>query len=208
MFPQLKQKFHDQFEPALIQEMEKVAVFSELPEGEIIIKPGQYIRSIPLLLKGSIKVLRPDGKGEMLFLYHLDEGNTCAATLSCCMGHSKSEIMAVTETPVELLMIPVAKMEEWSSKYKTWRNFIYNSYHQRMMELLESIDNIAFNNMEERLVRYLKARVEAISNNTIDVTHKEIAEDLHSNRVVISRLLKKLEADGKLILNRNFIEVL
>ncbi len=208
MFPQLKQIFGSQFEPALIEEMEKAAIFSELKEGEVIIKPGQYIRSIPLLLKGSIKIMRPDGNGEMLFLYHLEEGDTCAVTLSCCMGQSKSEIMAVTETPVELLNIPAAKMEEWSSRYKSWRNFIYSSYQERMMELLESIDNIAFNNMEERLERYLKARAEATSRKKIEVTHKEIAEDLHTSRVVISRLLKKLENNGKLSLNRSFIELL
>ncbi|MFL1894765.1 Crp/Fnr family transcriptional regulator [Aquimarina sp. 2-A2] len=200
--------YGNQFEPALIEEINQVATFMEVPEGQDLIRPGQYIKSMPLLLSGSIKIMRPDADGEELLLYHLEKGDTCAMTMTCCIGTTKSKIHAVSETSAKLLMIPIGKMEEWSRKYKTWRNFVFASYHARMMEMLESIDNIAFNNMDERLENYLNNKTELLNSKHIYTTHKEIAADLHTSRVVISRLLKKMEKDLKIKLHRSFIEVL
>lgn len=208
MIEELNKYYGYQFEPALIEEINRVATYLEVPEGKDLIKPGQYIKSMPLLLKGSIKVMRPDNDGEELLLYHLDEGDTCAMTMTCCVDNTKSEIHAVSETPSTLLMIPINKIEEWSSKYKTWRNYVFKSYHARMMELLESIDNIAFNNMDHRLENYLNNKVSILNSKHIYTTHKEIASDLHTSRVVISRLLKKMENNKKIKLHRSFIEVL
>ncbi len=208
MIQELKKHYGSQFEPALIEEIHQVASFMEVPEGEDLMKPGQYIKSMPLLLSGSIKILRPDNEGNELLLYHLEKGDTCAMTMTCCLGNTKSEIHAVTETPAKLLMIPIGKMEEWASKYKTWRNFVFASYHERMMELLESVDNIAFNKMDERLENYLQNRIEILNSKHIYTTHKEIAHDLNTSRVVISRLLKKMENNKKIKLHRSFIEVL
>ncbi|AUC79423.1 Crp/Fnr family transcriptional regulator [Nonlabens sp. MB-3u-79] len=208
MIQELKEYYGSQFELPLIEEINNVATFMEVPAGQDLMKPGQYIKSMPLLLSGSIKIMRPDKEGNELLLYHLERGNTCAMTMTCCVGNTKSEIHAVTETPVKLLMIPVAKMEEWSSKYKTWRNFVFASYHTRMMELLESIDNIAFNNMDERLENYLNDKIKILNSKHIYTTHKDIAADLNTSRVVISRLLKKMENIGKIELHRSFIEVL
>lgn len=208
MIQELNEYYGSQFELPLIEEINNVATFVEMPAGQDVMRPGQYIKSMPLLLSGSIKVMRPDDNGDELLLYHLERGNTCAMTMTCCMGNTKSEIHAVTETPVKLLMIPVSKMEEWSSKYKTWRNFVFASYHERMMELLESVDNIAFHNMDERLENYLRDKIKILNSKHIYTTHKEIAADLHTSRVVISRLLKKMENLGKIELHRSFIEVL
>ncbi|GAA0873404.1 Crp/Fnr family transcriptional regulator [Gangjinia marincola] len=204
---ELKQQFGKQFEPALIEEMNRVGTFMELDEGKDLIRPGQYIKSMPLLLSGSIKILRPDDDGEELLLYHLEKGDTCAMTLTYGLETTKSEIHAVTETPVKLLMIPLGKGEEWAGKYKSWRTFVFSSYHERMMEMLESIDNIAFNNMDERLQKFLESKIEVLHSKHIYMTHKEIAADLHTSRVVVSRLLKKMENDGKIKLHRSFIEV-
>ena len=208
MISELKAYYGNFFETNLIEEISSIAVFKQIKEDEDLIRPGQYIKSMPLLLSGSIKILRPDENGDELFLYHLERGDTCAMTLTCCLGKTKSEIHAVAEMPTKLLMVPVEKMEEWSSRYKSWRNFVYNSYHERMMELLESIDNIAFNNMDERLAKYLKDKTETLNNKRIRSTHREIAQDLHTSRVVISRLLKKMERNQKIRLYRNSIEVL
>ena len=208
MIKQLKDYFGNLFEPDLIEDICKVGTFMEVPEGQDLLKPGQYIKSMPLLLEGSIKILRPDDDGEELLLYHLERGDTCAMTMTCCVGNTKSEIHAVSETPTKLLMIPVAKMEEWSSKYKSWRNFVFSSYHDRMMELLESIDNIAFHNMDERLEMWINDKIEILNSKHIYTTHKDISRDLHTSRVVISRLLKKMENNGKIKLHRSFIEVL
>tara|TARA_R110002020_G_scaffold82497_3_gene204178 strand:- start:11062 stop:11667 length:606 start_codon:yes stop_codon:yes gene_type:complete len=191
MIQELKEYYGGQFEPELISEINQVATFVEVPEGKDLIRPGQYIKTMPLLLSGSIKIMRPDSNGDELLLYHLEKGDTCAMSMTCCMGNTKSEIHAVTETPAKLLMIPIEKMEEWSSKYSTWRNFVFTSYHNRMMELLESVDNIAFNNMDERLGNYIFDKVKILNSKHIYTTHKEIAYDLHTSRVVISRLLKK-----------------
>ena len=200
--------YGSQFEQELLEEINQVATFMEVPEGQDLLKPGQYIKSMPLLLSGSIKIMRPDADGEELLLYHLEKGDTCAMTMTCCMGNTKSEIHAVSETSAKLLMIPIGKMEEWSRKYKTWRNFVFESYHERMMEMLESIDNIAFNNMDERLEKWIEDKTHIINSKHIYTTHKEIAADLHTSRVVISRLLKKMENDKKIRLHRSFIEVL
>lgn len=196
------------FEPELQDEIQRIAVFKTLDAGTDLIKPHQIIKSIPLVLKGNIKILRSNDEGEELLLYHIEAGETCAVTLNCCLGHVRSEIHAVAETTVELFMIPVQKMEEWSSKYKSWRHFIFNSYHKRMMELLESLDNIAFHNMEERLEMYLIAKKQLLDKTIIEVTHKEIATDLHTSRVVISRLLKKMERERLIKLHRGSVEIL
>ena len=195
-------------EKELLEEISRVATFAEVPSEQELIQPGQYIKTMPLLLEGSIKILRPDAQGQHLLLYHLEQGETCAMTLNCFMGHTKSEILAVTETPVKLLRIPVQKMEEWLGNYRSWRNFVLNSYHRRMMELLESLDLIAFSNMEERLLSYLDEKQKLLKQATFKITHQQIADDLHSSRVVISRILKKLENRGTLKLHRNAIQLL
>ncbi|MAZ28637.1 MAG: Crp/Fnr family transcriptional regulator [Cytophagaceae bacterium] len=208
MIEEIRAGYPNQFENDLLEEIAQTARLMHFDAGEDLIMPGQYIKNMPLLLKGSIKILRPDNDGFELLLYHLEKGDTCAMTLSCCMGQKKSEIHAVTETAVKLLMVPIEKMEEWSRKYRSWRNFVFDSYHDRMMEMLESIDSIAFKNMDQRLEIYIKNKVKLLGSKHIFTTHQEIADDLHTSRVVISRLLKKMENNGGIQLHRNFIEVL
>ena len=163
---------------------------------------------MPLLVEGAIKVLREDHDGDELLLYFLERGETCAMTLSCCMGQTKSEIRAIAEMDTKLIMIPIRKMEEWTGKYRSWRNFVFESYHNRLMEMLEAIDSIAFMKMDERLLKYLYEKVKVNNEDTVKTTHQEIAYELHTSRVVISRLLKNLEKLGKIKLHRNNIEVL
>ena len=196
------------FEKELILEIEKLGDQKRFLEDSIIIEVGDYIKSIPLLISGAIKVLREDEKGEELVLYYLEKGDTCAMTLSCCMGQTKSKIRAVAETDINLIMIPKEKMGEWLGKYKSWQAFILESYHNRMDELLEAIDTIAFLKMDERLFKYLKDKAMVTHNDVIHTTHQEISEDLHTSRVVISRLLKKLENEKKIELFRNSIKVI
>ncbi len=196
------------FEDALLEEINKVGELKHIKAGEKLIEIGDYIRSMPLLVSGAIKILREDDNGDELILYFLERGDTCAMTLSCCMGQSKSEIRAVAETDTEIIMIPVQKMDEWMRAYRSWQSFILQSYHSRMTELLEAVDTIAFLNMDERLLKYLKDKAMVNHNDEIQVTHQQIAHDLHTSRVVISRLLKSLERSGTIKLNRNNIKVL
>lgn len=196
------------FEDDLLEEINKVGELKHIKAGEKLIEIGDYIRSMPLLVNGAIKILREDDNGDELILYFLERGDTCAMTLSCCMGQSKSEIRAIAETDAEIIMIPVQKMDEWMRKYRSWQSFILQSYHNRMSELLEAVDTIAFLKMDERLLKYLRDKAMVNHNDEIQVTHQQIAHDLHTSRVVISRLLKSLEHSGAISLHRNNIKVL
>ena len=129
-------------------------------------------------------------------------------TLSCCMGQTKSKIRAVAETDVTLLMLPKQKMKEWLTRYDTWQEFILQSYHSRLQEFIEALDTIAFLKMDMRLLKYLRDKAMVNSNDMIHTTHKEIAEDLHTSRVVVSRLLKGLEKENKIELYRNQIRII
>lgn len=196
------------FEDELLEEINTIGVYREVSEGSKLIEIDDYIKSMPLLIDGAIKILREDDKGDELILYFLERGDTCAMTLACCMGDTKSEIRAVAETDAKLVMIPVKKMTQWMSKYKSWQNFILKSYHDRMTELLEAVDTIAFLKMDQRLFKYLRDKAMVNHDDVISVTHQEIAHDLHTSRVVISRLLKTLELEGKIKLYRNSIKIL
>lgn len=204
----LHNSYRSVFERPLIEEIASVAKFVEVQEGDVLIEAGRYIRSMPLIIHGAIRVMRDDSDAGELFLYYIERGETCAVTLACCLGNQKSEIQAVAEMDGLIALIPVEKMEEWMGKYKSWRNFVFQSYHNRFNELLSAIDNIAFMNMSDRLELYLKEIAKVTGSNSIIKTHKEIAGEMNTSRVVISRLLKALENKGHIRLNRNNIELL
>jgi CRP/FNR family transcriptional regulator len=208
MINEIKESYGHIFEEALLDEIVQVGTYKEIPEGFKMMDIGDYVKSMPLLISGVIKVLREDNDGDELLLYYLERGETCSMTMTCCLGQKKSEIRAIAETDAKLIMIPVGKMEEWTAKYKSWRNFVFESYHNRINELLTTLDSIAFYQMDERLLKYLKEKMRVNDSNIIKNTHQDIAYDLHTSRVVISRLLKKLEQLGKIELNRNFIKIL
>lgn len=197
-----------QFERELLKEIAEVGVYKSVPAGAVLMDFGQYVKSMPLLLKGAIKIFREDQDGDELLLYFLEKGETCAMTLSCCMGLTKSEIRAVAETDTEIIMIPVQFMESWLGKYKSWRGFVMDSYHERLMEMLDAIDSIAFLNLEERVMKHLEEKAEINNDKDVHNTHKEIAHELHTSRVVISRILKKLEKEGRIALYRSHVTLL
>ncbi|MBC6998113.1 Crp/Fnr family transcriptional regulator [Cytophaga sp. FL35] len=207
MKEKLQQFYGYLFEEELFKEIGKVGLQKSIPQGAVIMDIGQNITHMPLLLEGAIKILREDEDGDELLLYFLERGDTCAMTLSCCMGTHKSEIRAIAESDTELLMIPVQQMELWMAKYQSWRQFILDSYHTRMMELLETVDTLAFLRMDERLLKHLRDKAKVNQNESIHTTHQEIAYDLNTSRVVISRLLKKLEKEGKIKMHRHEITV-
>jgi len=208
MLQELKENYGYLFEDELLHEINQVGTLKEVKEGIKIMDIGQYIRSMPLLISGAIKILREDNNGDELLLYFLEKGDTCAMTLSCCLGDAKSEVRAITELDTKLIMIPIQKMEEWTAKYKSWRNFVFDSYHSRLMEMLTTIDSIAFMKMDERLLKYLRDKINVTKEDVIKNTHQEIAYELHTSRVVISRLLKSLENQGKIKLHRNYIKII
>ena len=208
MLEDLEQNYGYLFEEELLDEISKVGSFKSIPAGTILIDRGDYIKTMPLILSGAVKVLREDEKGDDLIIYFIEQGDTCAMTITCCMGETKSSIRAIAETDTTMLMIPVQKMQEWMHKYKSWQSFILQSYHSRMNELLEAIDSIAFLKMDERLLKYLRDKAMVNRDEVIHTTHQDIAYDLHTSRVVISRVLKKLERENKIELHRNNIKVI
>ncbi|WP_346883429.1 Crp/Fnr family transcriptional regulator [uncultured Algibacter sp.] len=204
----LQQKFNHIFDNQLINDIENVGVLTTFSKDDIIIDINQPLKHIPLLLSGNIKILREDNNGNELLIYFLEAGETCTMSLTCCLGTTKSKIRAVAEKDSTLMMIPVQNMQTWFHNNSSWRNFILETYQNRFEEMLETIDNIAFMKMDERLYKYLINKTVLHASKTIIVKHQDIAEDLHTSRVVISRLLKQLENDGKIKLSRNKIDVL
>jgi CRP/FNR family transcriptional regulator len=195
------------FEADLLSEIIACGVLKTFSKGDLIIDIGSYIKHMPLLISGAIKVLRVDEEGGELLLYFLEKGDTCAMTMSCCMGRSRSEIKAVAENDTELVLLPVEKMEEWL-KFKTWRDFVFSSYNGRLYEMLDAIDTLAFMNMDERLLKYLRNKVIISKSNELSISHQDIAYELNTSRVVISRLLKRFEREEKIQIHRNRLTVL
>jgi len=178
-----------------------------IPEGEFMMDIGGLIRSIPMIVSGTVKVMREDDEGRELLLYYLKGGETCAMSLTCCMDGRRSEIRAVAVEDVTIISLPVQFMDEWMA-YRDWRAFVMRTYARRFEELLETIDNIAFRRMDERLEDYLHNKVESTGAKMLHVSHQDIATDLNTSREVVSRLLKQMEHSGMVKLGRNKIEVL
>ncbi|MBK9734878.1 MAG: Crp/Fnr family transcriptional regulator [Saprospiraceae bacterium] len=206
-FEKLTSKFQYIFETELISELCASSILKKFGEGQHIIHMGELLTHMPLVLSGSIKIITENKEGEELLLYYLETGDTCAITMNCCTKPTKSIISAISESDTEILFIPIQKMDEWMVKFKSWRSFVLESYNIRMNEMLEAIDNLAFNNMEERLYKYLKNRVFVDKESKLHITHLQIANDLNSSRVVISRLMKKLEKEGKIVQYRNAVDI-
>lgn len=207
-YNKLHQRFEFLFEPELINEICKSGNIRVFKPDDEIIDIGMRITHMPIVISGSIKVMTEDKDGDELLLYYLELGDTCAVTLNCCTKKAKSTIRAITETDAELLFVPIEKMEEWMIKYKSWRNYVLDSYNERLNEMLAAIDNIVFNSMEERLEKYVKDKAWIAKSATLNLSHQDIANDLHSSRVVVSRLMKKLEKNGVIRQHRNKIVVL
>lgn len=169
---------------------------------------GESIRYIPLILDGVIKIVREDDSGGELLLYFVEFGNTCAMTLNCCLDSSKSEISALCESDVSLIMIPVNLMDLWLTRYKSWRTFIFDNFQSRLNEMLKTIDALTFLKLDDRLRNYLEGKFKHSNENKLHITHLEIANDLNSSRVVISRLLKQMENEGHIKLGRNTLSLL
>jgi CRP/FNR family transcriptional regulator, anaerobic regulatory protein len=204
----LYERFQNIFNEELINEICYTGHLKAFHTDEMIINIGDKIEYFPLVVSGSIKILTEDAEGKELLLYYLEMGDTCAVTLNMASHSSKSKIRAVAEDSCELLFLPNDKVDEWMVKYKDWRYFIMETYNYRMNEMLEAIDNLAFHNMEERLLKYLRDKAMVTGSTEISGTHYLIANELHSSRVVISRMLAKLEKDGLIKHSRNKVELL
>ena len=196
------------FEPALLQEIQQFGTWQSFKEGDLIMDYGKYIRMMPIIIKGTIKVLRLDENGNEILLYYLSSSESCSMAYSCCIEAKKSEVKAIAEDEVELIAIPHIKLDEWLCSYTSWKNYIMRSFNERFIELLKSIESIAFHKLDERLIAYLKEKQRHTGSSVIKTSHNQIADELATSRVVISRLLKQLENSKKIILYRSEIKLL
>ena len=201
-------KFAKIFEPELISEIEKNAMVMQVSAGETMLNMGQTIRAVPLVISGTFKVSRINDEGQELLLYYVKEGESCAMTFTCCMMAQASAIKGSAEDESILLCIPVNLMDEWMIKYPTWKRYVMTTILNRFTEVIRSIDEVAFKKLDDRLVAYLIEKSRISGSSLVNLTHQQIADDLGTNRVVVSRLLKTLEHDHKLLLYRNQIKLL
>ncbi len=196
------------FEPELIQEIQDFGILQTFSEGELIMDYGKYIRMMPIVLKGTVKVLRLDEDNNEILLYYLSSSESCSMAYSCCVEAKKSEVKAIAEDDVEIIGIPHTKLDEWLCKYPSWKNYVMRSFNERFIELLKSIESIAFHKLDERLIAYLKEKKRLSGSSVIKASHNTISDELATSRVVISRLLKQLETNKKIILYRNEIKLM
>lgn len=202
------QQHFPSFEPALVEQLANNSELREFPPGALLMKPGQYFRSTMLIVKGLVKIYREDEEGNEFFIYQLQPGQACALSMICAAKHESSQIMAKTVTDTEMISIPLEYMDTWMSQYKSWYYFVLDSYRNRMEEMLLTIDQIAFRNMDERILFYLKQHQKTLHTNNIPISFTQIAQELNSSREVISRLMKKLSDKGLVRLHKQYIEII
>lgn len=201
-------KFAEIFEPALLADLETNSMLMDVRSGDTMLNIGQTIRAVPLLVSGAIKVSRINEEGQELLLYYVKEGESCAMTFNCCMLAQTSVIKGTAEEDSTLLCVPVALMEQWMVKYPTWKKYVMTTILGRFTEMIKAIDDVAFKKMDERLIGYLKEKSRVTGSTVLNLTHQQIGDELGTNRVVISRLLKKLEQDKKLLIYNRQIKLL
>jgi len=194
-------------DPKLLEKPIEKGQIMQLEPGKVLMEPGKFVKMVPIVLEGSIKIMRMDEDGKELFLYYLDAGETCALSLTCCSAARPSEIKAVVEEPTVLLGVPINVHEQLTDEFKQWKDFVSSTYQSRFQELLIALDAVAFRRMDERLMRYIVTKMKQHKTNELQTTHQEIANELGTSREVISRLLKQLEKKKWIELGRNVIYI-
>ncbi len=204
---ELKQALPNLTDPKLLDRLLEKGQFSTFEPGKTLMEPGQFVKAVPLVLEGSIKIMRVDEDGKELFLYYLETGETCALSLTCCSAARPSEIKAIVEEKASLLFIPIQVHEQLVDEFKQWKDFVSTTYQHRFQEMLTVLDAVAFKRMDERLMSYIVTKMKQLKSNELHTTHQEIANELGTAREVISRLLKQLEKKKWIELGRNVIYI-
>jgi len=194
-------------DPKLLDRLVEKGQFLTFEPGKTLMEPGQFVKAVPLVLEGSIKIMRMDEDGKELFLYYLEAGETCALSLTCCSASRPSEIKAVIEEKATLLFIPIQIHEQMTDEFKQWKDFVSSTYQHRFQEMLTVLDAVAFKRMDERLMNYIVTKMKQLKTNELHTTHQEVANELGTAREVISRLLKQLEKKKWIELGRNVIYI-
>lgn len=194
--------------PELVEKLYLTGNKKTYKEGDIILDENSSIRAIPIVMKGMIKVIRTEEDGREILLYYIQAGESCIMSFLGGMHNEKSIVKAEVEEDTEILFLPVDKVSLFIKEYPEWLDYIFRLYHKRFEELLDIINAIAFKKVDERLLNLLIKKTEISQSKTIITTHEQLANELGTARVVVSRLLKQLEDTGKLKLGRNKITLL
>jgi CRP/FNR family transcriptional regulator len=204
----LRTRFSDIYEPEARQAILEHSKPMRLKAGDTWMEIGAYIKAIPMVLEGQLKLLREGPDGDEMLLYFVGPGETCAMSLTCCTSDARSTIRVVAEEDTLLLAVPARFMDQWTEEFRSWKSFVMLSYQRRFEELLQTIDGIAFQKLDARILDLLRERARVHGSPIITTTHQEIAQELHSSREVISRLLKRMEREGLVKLGRQRVELL
>lgn len=192
----------------MYDKLSKLGISKTYNEGDVIINDHTYIKSIPIVISGTIKVMRTDDDGREILLYYIKSGESCIMSFLGGLHQDTSKVKAIAEDKTEVLFIPTEKLNVLMKEYPEWLDYMFRLYHKRFEELLEVVNAIAFKKMDERLMDYLEKKVKLTGSNTISITHEQLANELGTARVVVSRLLKQLETEGVVELGRNKISLI
>lgn len=196
------------FQTLLKDEVSAYGQLKKFPAGSVILQEDSYIKAIPLVLNGSLKVMRTDPDGHEMLLYYIVPGESCIMSFLGGIHNETSKIKAVVEEDAEILFIPVEKANEWVKKYPEWSDFIFKLYHKRFEELLTAVNAIAFQKLDMRLLQLIKQKVELYQNKEIKITHQQLADELGTAREAVSRVMKQMENEGLVALSRNKVTLL
>ncbi len=198
----------DIFHSDLVKEIEDSGNLKQFSAGDVIVNMDSYIKHIPVVISGSIKVIRTEEDGREILLYYLTPGESCIVSILAGMKNETSKIKAIVEEDAEIMLIPADKAKEWVKKYPDWTDFIFNLYQKRFEELLDVVNSVAFQKIDTRLLHLIKQKTQLYQSKEISVTHQQLADELGITREATSRVLKQMEKDHLLILSRNKIELL
>jgi CRP/FNR family transcriptional regulator, anaerobic regulatory protein len=193
------------FKSVLKDDVKKSGVVKEYAAGDVILNEESFIRSIPIVLKGSLKVLRTDPDGREILLYYIKPGESCIMSFLGGLHHEVSKVKAIAEEDTEILMVPVDKAGEWLKEHPEWTDFMFKLYHRRFEELLELVNLVAFQKLDQRLERLILQKSNLYQNKELNITHQQLADELGTTREVVSRILKQMETQGWIKLGRNKI---
>lgn len=191
--------------PELVEKLYQHSISKKYKAGSIILNENASIRAIPIVTNGTLKVFRMEEDSREILLYYIKAGESCIMSFLGGMHNETSKVKAEVEEDAEILFLPMDKVSLFIKEYPQWLDYIFRLYHKRFEELLEIVNAIAFKKVDERLLDLLKKKSELIQSKTIPITHEQLANELGTARVVVSRLLKQLEDIGKVKLGRNKI---
>jgi len=192
----------------LIQEIETIGSIHEFKKETIILKENSFVKVIPLVISGLVKVYKEEENGNEVLLYYIKPGESCIMSIMAAEKNLPINIRAVVEEDAQIVLIPVKNISQIRKNHSKWNSFVYELFNEKFDEVIEMIKILTFSNKQKRLEDYLKTKATLNNTNFINKSHQQIANELGSSREVISRLLKKLEKEGKVKLSQKQINIL